>query len=57
VPSENGIAGAGIKPGTTLGATDDFGYFITEGKRTCHDLQQRLIGPEGDAKVRRELLA
>jgi hypothetical protein len=63
----------------TLGATDDFGYFITESKMTCHDLQatilhllgldawklrypyqglqQRLIGPEGEAKVRREILA
>lgn len=73
------LAGAGIKPGITLGATDDFGYFITEGKMTVHDLQatilhllgldawklrypyqglqQRLIGPEGDAKVRHELLA
>jgi hypothetical protein len=73
------LAGAGIKAGTTLGATDDFGYFITEGKMTCHDLQatilhllgldawklrypyqglqQRLIGPEGEAKVRSEILA
>jgi hypothetical protein len=73
------LAGAGIKPGITLGATDEFGYFITEGKMTVHDLQatilhllgldawklrypyqglqQRLIGPEGDAKVRHEILA
>jgi hypothetical protein len=73
------LAGAGIKPGTTLGATDDLGYFITEGKMTIRDLQatilhllgldawkltypfqglqQRLIGPEGEAEVRREILA
>jgi hypothetical protein len=73
------LAGAGIKGGTTLGATDELGYFITEGKMTPHDLQatilhlmgldpwkltyayqglqQRLIGPEGDAQVRKEILA
>jgi len=72
------MAGAGIKGGITLGATDDLGYFITEGKMGVHDLQatilhllgldawkltypfqglqQRLIGPEGDARVRHELL-
>jgi hypothetical protein len=73
------LAGAGIKRGVTLGATDDLGYFITEGKTTVHDvqatilhllgldawkltfayqgLQQRLIGPEGEAQVRQEILA
>jgi hypothetical protein len=73
------LAGAGIKAGTTYGATDELGYFITEGKSTVHDLQatilhllgldawtlrypyqglqQRLIGPEGKAEVRREILA
>jgi hypothetical protein len=73
------LAGAGIKPGVTLGATDELGYFITEGKMSVPDLQatilhllgldawrlkfayqglqQRLIGPEGDAQVRHELLA
>ena len=72
------MAGAGIKGGITLGATDDLGYFITDGKMSVHDLQatilhllgldawkltypfqglqQRLIGPEGDAQVRHELL-
>jgi hypothetical protein len=72
------LAGAGIKKGVTLGATDELGYFITDGKMTVHDLQatvlnllgldawkltfpyqglqQRLIGPEGDAKVRAEIL-
>ena len=73
------MAGAGIKGGVTLGATDELGYFITENKVTVHDLQatilhllgldawklsypyqglqQRLIGPEGEAKVRKEILA
>jgi Protein of unknown function (DUF1501) len=73
------LAGAGIKKGVTLGATDELGYFITEGKMSIHDLQatllhllgldawkfsypyqglqQRLIGPEGAAEVRREILA
>jgi hypothetical protein len=73
------LAGGGIKPGVTFGATDELGYFITEGAFAVHDLQatilhllgldawkltfpfqglqQRLIGPEGDAKVRREILA
>jgi hypothetical protein len=73
------LAGAGIKGGVTHGATDELGYFITEGKTSIHDLQatilhllgldawkltypyqglqQRLIGPEGDAEVRREVLA
>jgi hypothetical protein len=72
------LAGAGIKPGVTLGATDELGYFITEGRCSIHDLQatilhllgldawklsypyqgldQRLIGPEGDATVRKEIL-
>jgi hypothetical protein len=73
------LAGAGIKPGTTLGATDELGYFIAEDRCSIHDLQatilhllgldpwkhsypyqgldQRLIGPEGDAKIRTEILA
>jgi hypothetical protein len=73
------LAGAGIKKGVTLGATDELGYFITDGKTSIHDLQatilhllgmdawkltypfqglqQRLIGPEGEAQVRQEILA
>jgi hypothetical protein len=72
------LAGAGIKGGITFGATDELGYFITEGKMGIHDLQatilrllgfdawkltypyqglqQRLIGPEGEAQVRQEIL-
>ncbi len=73
------LAGAGIKGGVTLGATDELGYFITENKVGVHDLQatllhllgldawklrypyqgleQRLIGPEGAARVLKEILA
>jgi hypothetical protein len=72
------MAGAGVKPGIVHGATDELGYFITDGKVTVRDLQatilhllgldawkltyayqglqQRLIGPEGEATVRKELL-
>jgi hypothetical protein len=73
------LAGGGIKPGITVGATDELGYHITENAVTIHDLQatilhllgldawklvypyqglnNKLIGPEGTAKVRKELLA
>lgn len=73
------LAGAGVRPGFTLGATDDLGYAITESPVDVHDLQatilhllgldphrlvhpykglnQRLIGPADDPKVRHELLA
>ncbi len=73
------MAGGGIKPGITLGATDDLGYTITENPMTVHDLQatilhllgldawklsypyqglnQQLIGVEGEARMRKELLA
>jgi hypothetical protein len=73
------LAGAGIKGGMTLGATDELGYFVTENKVGIHDLQatilhllgldahrltyayqglqQRLIGPEGDAQLVRPVLA
>ncbi len=73
------MAGGGVRGGLSFGATDDLGYFITEGKVTVRDLQatilylmgldpyrlsypfqglqQRLIGPTDDPKVRHELLA
>ena len=73
------MAGGGIKPGITVGATDDLGYTITDNPVSIHDLQatilhllgldawkltyayqgldQKLIGPEGEAKIRKELLA
>jgi uncharacterized protein (DUF1501 family) len=37
------LAGAGIKPGLTLGATDELGYFITEDKVAIHDLQATIL--------------
>ena len=37
------LAGAGIKKGVTLGATDELGYFITDGKMTVHDLQATIL--------------
>jgi arylsulfatase A-like enzyme len=73
------MAGGGIKPGITVGATDDLGYHIVNNPVSIHDLQatilhllgldawkltypyqglnQKLIGPEGEAKIRKELLA
>lgn len=73
------MAGGGIKGGAHLGATDEFGYSIVDGKMTIPDLQatilhllgldawklrfadqglqQRLIGVEGHATVRKELLS
>jgi hypothetical protein len=72
------MAGGGIKPGITVGATDELGYHIAENPITIHDLQatilhllgldawkltypyqglrQKLIGPEGAAKIRKDLL-
>ncbi|HEV2949856.1 MAG TPA: DUF1501 domain-containing protein [Gemmataceae bacterium] len=37
------LAGAGIKGGVVHGATDEFGYFITEGKTGVHDLQATIL--------------
>jgi hypothetical protein len=37
------MAGAGVKAGTTLGATDDLGYFVTENKTHVHDLQATIL--------------
>jgi Protein of unknown function (DUF1501) len=73
------MAGGGIKPGITVGATDELGYSITDNPVSIHDLQatilhllgldawkltyayqglnQKLIGPEGEAKIRTELLS
>ncbi len=73
------LAGGGIKPGITFGATDALGYNITENPVSIHDLQatilhllgldawkltyayqglaQKLIGPEGEAKICKEILS
>jgi Protein of unknown function (DUF1501) len=37
------LAGGGIKGGTTLGETDDLGYFIVKDKVTVHDLQATVL--------------
>jgi hypothetical protein len=37
------LAGAGIKPGMTYGATDEFGFDVTEGKVTVNDLHATLL--------------
>lgn len=37
------MAGGGIKPGVTHGATDELGYFATEDKVHIHDLQATLM--------------
>ena len=37
------MAGAGVKPGFTYGATDDFGYNIVENPVSVHDLQATIL--------------
>ena len=37
------MAGGGIKPGLTYGATDDFGYHATENKVHVHDLHATIL--------------
>jgi hypothetical protein len=37
------MAGAGVKKGLTYGATDDFGYHITENKVHVHDLNATIL--------------
>ncbi|MBO0700910.1 MAG: DUF1501 domain-containing protein [Zavarzinella sp.] len=37
------LAGGGIKPGMTLGATDDLGYNVTEKPVHVHDLQATIL--------------
>ncbi len=37
------IAGGGIQPGITYGATDDFGYNITEDALSVHDLHATIL--------------
>jgi uncharacterized protein DUF1501 len=37
------MAGGGIKPGTTLGRTDDFGYTIVEDPMSVHDLHATAL--------------
>jgi hypothetical protein len=73
------LAGAGVKAGAQVGATDELGWSITDTPIDVHDLQatllhllgfdphrfsypwkglnQRLIGPADEPRVREELLA
>ena len=37
------LAGAGVKPGVTHGATDELGFGVTEGKVHVHDLQATIL--------------
>jgi hypothetical protein len=37
------LAGAGIKPGITLGSTDDLGYAAFEKVTTVHDLHATML--------------
>jgi len=37
------MAGGGIKPGITLGETDDFGFNVTKNKIHVHDLHATLL--------------
>ena len=37
------MAGGGVKPGITFGATDDFGYNVVENPAHVHDIQATLL--------------
>ncbi|MDQ3652297.1 MAG: DUF1501 domain-containing protein, partial [Acidobacteriota bacterium] len=37
------LAGGGIKPGVTLGRTDDLGYHVVEDRVHVHDLHATLL--------------
>jgi hypothetical protein len=37
------FAGGGIKPGQTIGATDEFGFFSVEDKAHVHDIQATIL--------------
>jgi len=37
------MAGGGIKPGISYGATDDFGYHVAQNKVHVHDLQATIL--------------
>ncbi|MFO0797948.1 MAG: DUF1501 domain-containing protein [Gemmataceae bacterium] len=37
------MAGGGVKPGVTFGATDDFGYNVTENPVSVHDLNATIL--------------
>jgi len=37
------MAGGGVKPGISLGETDELGYFVTKDKVPVHDLQATVL--------------
>ena len=37
------LAGGGVKPGLTLGASDDFGFNVTQDKVHVHDLHATIL--------------
>jgi len=37
------LAGGGIKPGVTIGSSDEFGFNVASGKVHVHDLQATLL--------------
>src|SRR5690349_17360607 len=37
------LAGGGVKPGISIGQTDDIGYYITEDQVHVHDLQATIL--------------
>lgn len=37
------LAGGGVRPGITLGATDDLGYYVTQDPVHVHDLQATVL--------------
>ena len=37
------LAGGGIKPGQTIGATDELGFHVTEDRVHVHDLQATVL--------------
>jgi uncharacterized protein (DUF1501 family) len=41
------LAGGGIRPGQTIGATDEFGFFPVEDRVHVHDLQATILGQLG----------
>jgi hypothetical protein len=37
------LAGGGVKPGTTVGETDEIGYYVVKDKVHVHDLQATIL--------------
>ena len=37
------LAGGGVKPGQSIGQTDEIGYYVTEEQVHVHDLQATIL--------------